>query len=173
MTQGSAGAITGAAQYLRTQFPLIKVAAGEALQCPTLLNNGFGDHRIEGIGDKHVPWILNCKNMDLAVAIDDNDVIRVMNLFNQPEGQAVLRSKGVPEEFIKHAAFMGISSIANMLGCIKEAKFFDMNENDFVLSVCTDSMDMYKSRLAEHKGEYTQYDNSNHFPLSHCIFLSQ
>lgn len=60
---GSAGTI-GAGDYLRTLNPLIKVTATEALQCPTLLNNGYGAHRIEGIGDKHVPWVHNVKNTD-------------------------------------------------------------------------------------------------------------
>ena len=154
MTQGSAGCITGAARYLRSKFPLLKVAAGEALQCPTLLSNGFGDHRIEGIGDKHVPWVLDVKNLDVAIAIDDEDVIRVMHLFNHPAGQAYLKEKGVPEEFIAKIGLLGISGIANMIGCIKEAKLFEFNENDIVLSVCTDSMDMYQSRIKEHNGEY-------------------
>ena len=43
------------------EFPKSKLAVAEALQCPTLLNNGFGDHRIEGIGDKNVPWIHDCR----------------------------------------------------------------------------------------------------------------
>jgi cysteine synthase len=62
---GSAGTIAGG-DYLRVKFPSIKVVATEALQCPTLMFNGFGDHRIEGIGDKHVPWIHNVKNTDLV-----------------------------------------------------------------------------------------------------------
>jgi len=154
LTQGSAGAISGAAQYLRSKYPLLKVAAGEALQCPTLLENGFGDHRIEGIGDKHVPWILNVKNLDVIVDLDDEDVIRTMHLFNHPAGIAYLKEKGVSDDFIAKLPLLGISGIANMLGCIKEAKMFEFNENDIILSVCTDSMVMYQSRVKEHKGEY-------------------
>ncbi len=45
---GSAGTIA-AGDYLRTEFPHLKVVASEALQCPTLLQNGFGGHRIEGM----------------------------------------------------------------------------------------------------------------------------
>ena len=156
LTQGSAGAISGASEYLRKKYPLIKVAAGEALQCPTLYQNGFGDHRIEGIGDKHVPWVFNVKNLDLVVALDDNDVMDVMHLFNHPEGIKYLKEKGVSEEFLKKLPLLGISGIANMLGCIKEAKLYEFNENDVVMSVCTDSMDMYQSRIKEHKGEYTR-----------------
>jgi threonine dehydratase len=156
LTQGSAGAISGASEYLRKKYPLIKVAAGEALQCPTLYQNGFGDHRIEGIGDKHVPWVFNVKNLDMVIALDDNDVMDVMHLFNHPEGIKYLKEKGVPEDFIHKLPLLGISGIANMLGCIKEAKLYEFNENDVMMSVCTDSMDMYQSRIKEHKGEYTR-----------------
>ncbi|HPB24793.1 MAG TPA: pyridoxal-phosphate dependent enzyme, partial [Bacteroidales bacterium] len=82
---GSAGTI-GAGDYLRTVYPHIKVVASEALQCPTLLMNGFGGHRIEGIGDKHVPWVHNVKNTDMVTAIDDEDCMRLLRLFNEPEG---------------------------------------------------------------------------------------
>ena len=135
LTQGSAGAISGASEYLRKKYPLIKVAAGEALQCPTLYQNGFGDHRIEGIGDKHVPWVFNVKNLDLVVALDDNDVMDVMHLFNHPEGIKYLKEKGVSEEFLKKLPLLGISGIANMLGCIKEAKLYEFNENDYARSL--------------------------------------
>jgi cysteine synthase len=156
LTQGSGGALCGVARYLRSKYPLVKVAAGEAVQCPTLLSNGFGDHRIEGIGDKHVPWVLDVKNVDAVVGIDDEDVIRVMHLFNHPAGAAYLREQGVSEEDIQNLPLLGISSIANLIGCIKEAKMFEFNENDVIVSVCTDSMQMYQSRILEHKGEYTR-----------------
>ena len=60
----------------------MKLGVGEALQCPTILENGFGGHRIEGIGDKHIPWIHNVKNTDMAIAIDDEDSQRLLRLFN-------------------------------------------------------------------------------------------
>jgi cysteine synthase A len=77
---GSAGTIA-AGDYLRTIVPGIKVVASEAKQCPTLLMNGFGGHRIEGIGDKHVPWIHNVRNTDVVTAIDDEDCMRILRLF--------------------------------------------------------------------------------------------
>eukprot|EP01105_Mastigella_eilhardi_P006474 TRINITY_DN18033_c0_g1_i1.p2 TRINITY_DN18033_c0_g1~~TRINITY_DN18033_c0_g1_i1.p2 ORF type:complete len:504 (+),score=188.29 TRINITY_DN18033_c0_g1_i1:121-1512(+) len=155
LNQGSAGTL-GSTQYLRKKFPAMKVAASEAWQCPTLLHNGFGDHRIEGIGDKHVPWVLNVKNMDVAVAIDDDKVIRCMHLFNFPAGREYLKSKGISADLVAKLELMGISSIANLMGCIKEAKYFEWNESDCLFAVCTDSMQMYQSRLAEFKGEYTR-----------------
>ncbi len=101
---GSAGTIASG-DYMKQLFPESKIAASEALQCPTLLENGFGAHRIEGIGDKHVPWIHNVKNTDLVVAIDDNAVVNVARLFNEPEGRAYLVSRGVPEALVSQAGF--------------------------------------------------------------------
>ncbi|MCF7794311.1 MAG: pyridoxal-5-phosphate-dependent protein subunit beta, partial [Candidatus Cloacimonetes bacterium] len=157
LTQGSAGTL-GSAEYLREKYPSYKIGAGEALQCPTLLYNGFGGHRIEGIGDKHVPWIHNIKNMDMVVDIDDQPNIDIMRLFNEEEGHKLLREKGVSEEVISKLDLFGISSIANMMGAIKMAKYYEMDENDIVFTVATDSMEMYNSRLKEERekrGAYT------------------
>ena len=71
----------------------MKIAAAEALQCPTLLCNGFGAHRIEGIGDKHVPWIHNVRNTDAVVAVDDADCMSLLRLFNEAEGRKLLRRR--------------------------------------------------------------------------------
>ena len=79
---GSAGTIAGG-DYLRTIHPQVNVVASEALQCPTILENGFGAHRIEGIGDKHIPWVHNTKNTNSVTAIDDEDCMRILLLFNE------------------------------------------------------------------------------------------
>ncbi len=89
-TSGSAGTMS-AGDYLKEQYPHSKLAVGEALQCPTMLNNGFGGHRIEGIGDKHVPWIHNVKNTDMVIAIDDEDSQRLLRLFNTDAGPRYLQ----------------------------------------------------------------------------------
>jgi cysteine synthase len=94
---GSAGTIASG-DYMKQLFPDSKIVASEALQCPTLLENGFGAHRIEGIGDKHVPWIHNAKNTDMIVAIDDNAVVNISRLFNEESGRAFLVEQGVSEE---------------------------------------------------------------------------
>lgn len=157
-TTGSAGTI-GAGDFLKEHYPTSKVAAGEALQCPTLLTNGYGAHRIEGIGDKHVPWIHNVRNTDVVIAIDDNDPINLIRLFNEPVGRNYLKEIGVDDELVEKLGLMGISSIANVLMCIKMAKYFDLDENDVLVTVWTDSMDLYQSRLEElreEKGEYTR-----------------
>lgn len=153
---GSAGTIA-AGDYLRTQHPAIKVVASEALQCPTLLNNGFGGHRIEGIGDKHVPWIHNVHNTDMVTAIDDEDCMRLLRLFNEIDGKERLVSLGVDEESVDQLNLMGISSISNMLSAIKAAKYYEMTGDDIIFTIATDSSDMYKSRireLSQERGEY-------------------
>jgi cysteine synthase len=159
LTQGSAGTL-GSGDYLREKYPEIKIAAGEASQCPTLLYNGYGGHRIEGIGDKHVPWIHNIRNMDMAIAVDDNDVYNVMRLFNEEEGVNLLRAKGIDEELIHKLHLLGVSSIANVLGCIKMAKYYEYDENDYLFTVATDSMEMYQSRLIESREKQGAYNNT-------------
>ncbi len=157
LTQGSAGTL-GCTEYLRKKFPSVIVGAGEALQCPTLLLNGYGGHRIEGIGDKHVPWIHNFKNMDMVVDIDDETTMHLMRLFNEPEGRKYLVDDvGVPPEIVHDLDLLGISAIANLVGCIKMANYFEMNENDIVFTVATDSMYLYQSRLAEQRDRYGDY----------------
>jgi cysteine synthase len=153
---GSAGTIA-AGDYLRTLYPHIKVAASEALQCPTLLMNGFGGHRIEGIGDKHVPWIHNVKNTDAVIAIDDEDCMRILRLFNEKEGVAYLKSIGVDAEIADNLHLLGISSISNMLTAIKQAKYYEMTSDDIIMTLATDSADMYKSRVIELKEERGEY----------------
>lgn len=151
LTQGSAGTL-GSTDYLREKFPLLKVCAGEALQCPTLLYNGYGAHRIEGIGDKHVPWIHNIKNMDLVAGIDDEPNIQIMRLFNEPAAKSFLTDElDIPQDFVKKLRYLGISSIANLMGSIKLAKYFEMTNKDLLFTVATDSMEMYLSRLNEEK----------------------
>ena len=153
---GSAGTLA-AGDYLREKFPSIKVLASEALQCPTLLRNGFGGHRIEGIGDKHVPWIHNVKNTDAVAAIDDEQTLRVLRLFNEPQGQKWLAKLGVDEEKTDKLPYLGISSICNLLSAIKLAKYFEYNENDIVFTVFTDSVELYNSRLKEMNNNWGKY----------------
>jgi cysteine synthase len=168
---GSAGTI-GAGDYLKTLYPHLKIVASEALQCPTLLMNGFGEHRIEGIGDKHVPWVHNIRNTDAVSAIDDEDCMRLLRLFNEEEGWTYLKTLGITDEQLKNLRLIGISSISNMLSAIKTAKYFECGSSDVVLTVFTDSADMYKSRIEElrlERGMYSQIDAAKDHagPLMH------
>ncbi len=160
LTTGSAGTIASG-DYLKQLFPESKIVASEALQCPTLLENGFGAHRIEGIGDKHVPWIHNVKNTDMVVAIDDQAVVSLARLFNEPEGRKYLLRKGVPEEVVNQLDLLGFSGIANLLSAIKFAKYYQLGQNDVVLIVLTDSMELYTSRLKEMHEQYGAYEALN------------
>ena len=157
---GSGGTIA-CGDYLKKRFPLSKIVAVEALQCPTLLQNGFGAHRIEGIGDKHVPWIHNTKNTDMVIAVDDETPISLMRLFNEAAGKHYLVSKGAPEPLVNELNLLGISCIGNLVGAIKFARYYELDENDIVLTVLTDSMEMYDSRLrelTEERGQFTEND---------------
>jgi len=153
---GSAGTIA-AGDYLRTLVPDIRVVASEALQCPTLLMNGFGGHRIEGIGDKHVPWIHNVRNTDVVTAIDDEDCMRLLRLFNETKGGEYLSFLGLGEEVVSNLPLIGISGISNLLSAIKTARYFELTEDDVIITIATDSAEMYRSRideLREARGEY-------------------
>ncbi|MBC8335152.1 MAG: pyridoxal-phosphate dependent enzyme [Anaerolineales bacterium] len=157
---GSAGTIASG-DYLKQLFPESVIVASEALQCPTLLENGYGSHRIEGIGDKHVPWIHNSKNTDMIVAIDDNAVVNISRLFNEKEGQKYLAKQGVSSEIISQLDLLGFSGISNVLSAIKAAKYYEMGENDIMLTVLTDSMELYQSRLEEMHDEFGEYTEAN------------
>ena len=157
-TSGSAGTMS-AGDYLKDHYPTVKVAVGEALQCPTILNNGFGGHRIEGIGDKHIPWIHNVKNTDMAIAIDDEDSQRLLRLFNKEDGKKYLRETlGLSDELVEKLSWLGISGIANLLCCIKMSKYYELTENDVVMTVLTDSAVMYQSRINELDEMHGAYD---------------
>jgi cysteine synthase len=150
---GSAGTIA-AGDFLRTQYPSIRVVAVEALQCPTLYQLGFGEHRIEGIGDKHVPWIHNVRNTDMVCAVDDEQTMQLIRLFNEPLGQEELLRRGVSEELIGQLHLLGISGICNLVASIKTAKYYDMDGRDVLFCPLTDSMGLYGSRLGEMIEEY-------------------
>jgi cysteine synthase A len=145
---GSAGTLA-AGDYLKEIYPHSKIAAGEALQCPTLLIGGYGAHRIEGIGDKHIPWIHNVKNTDMVIAVDDNACMNLIRLFNNPQGWDYLQKQGVSENLITQLPLLGISSIGNLLCAVKFAKYYELTCRDIVMTVCTDSMELYQTRLNE------------------------
>jgi len=160
LTSGSSGTM-GCGDYLKERFPRSKLVVSEALQCPTLLENGFGGHRIEGIGDKHVPWIHNVRNTDMVVAIDDKDTMSLVRLFNEDEGRRHLESRGVSKELVEKLDLLGISSIANLLSAIKFAKYYELDGSDVVLTVLTDSMELYQSRVKELHDAHGPYSRTD------------
>lgn len=153
---GSAGTIA-AGDFLRTKHPALRVVAAEALQCPTLYQFGFGAHRIEGIGDKHIPWIHNVRNTDMVAAIDDEQTMQLMRLFNEPAGRAYLAEIGVPTAVVERLDLAGISCLCNLVAAIKAAKYYELSSRDVVFFPMTDSMALYASRIEEMRAERGAY----------------
>jgi len=157
LATGSAGTIASA-DFVKQAHPGARIAAAEALQCPTMLRNGYGSHRIEGIGDKHIPWIHNVRNTDAVIAVDDADPMAVLRLFNEETGRKRLVAEGVPAGFVDRLGLFGISGIANVMASISFARQFGLGSDAVVLTVLTDSVDLYRSRVAElaaAEGPYT------------------
>jgi cysteine synthase len=160
LTTGSAGTI-GSGDWLKQAYPTSLIAAGEAVQCPTILYNGFGEHRIEGIGDKHIPWVHNVRNTDLAIGLDDQATVDLIRLFNEPAGIDYLTAQGVKPDLVAQLPLLGISGVGNLLSAVKMAKYFEMGRHDVIVTVGTDSMELYASRLDEMRdahGEFTELD---------------
>lgn len=145
---GSAGTIA-AGDRLKQLWPEHKIVGLEPIQCPTLFNNGYGAHEIQGIGDKHVTWIHNVRNMDAVMCIDDMACLRGLQLFTEEEGAEVMVQRfGVPAEAIPQlASLFGISGICNLLGAIKTAKYYGLGKNDLIVTICTDAIDRYRSTM--------------------------
>jgi len=144
---GSAGTIA-AGEYLKERYGT-KVLAAEALECPTLLQNGFGEHNIQGIGDKHVPLIHNIMNHDLVAAISDRATDHLEVMFNEPEGLAYLASRGVPERILAALPDFGFSSICNVLAAVSAAKVLGLGDDDVIVTVATDGSELYPSERAK------------------------
>jgi len=145
---GSAGTL-GAGDALKEEWGT-RVVAAEALECPTLLYNGFGEHNIQGIGDKHVPLIHNVMNTDVVVAVSDQSTDRLDLLFSHPEGRRYLvERRGVPADVVARLGDIGISGICNVVAGIKVAKRFGLGPDEAVLTVATDGAEMYGSEIGK------------------------
>ncbi len=141
---GSAGTIA-AGDYLKSRFGSLVVAA-EALECPTMLLNGFGEHNIQGIGDKHIPLIHDVLNTDVALAVSDRATDRLGVLFGTEVGRAHLAERrGAAGDVLDELPSLGLSSICNVLGAIKVAKYYGLGPDEVILTVATDGADLYAS----------------------------
>jgi cysteine synthase len=141
---GSAGTL-GAGDYLKERYGA-KIVAVEALECPTMLANGFGEHNIQGIGDKHIPLIHNAMNTDLVAAISDRATDQLSVLFADGQGIEYLRMRRqVPEPVLRSLSAFGLSSICNILAAVKVAKYLRLGPDDVVMTVATDGAGMYRS----------------------------
>jgi hypothetical protein len=125
-----------------------RTVAVEALECPTMLYNGFGEHNIQGIGDKHVPLIHNVMATDLVVGVSDRATDALLVLFNTEDGREYLvRRRHVPEEIVEALGSLGISSICNILAAIKMARQQRLGPDDAILTVATDGAEMYATEV--------------------------
>ncbi len=141
---GSAGTIA-AGDRLKEQYGS-KIVAVEALECPTLLENGYGEHNIQGIGDKHVPLIHNVTNTDLVVAVSDRATDQLQVMFNTEEGLGYLADRRlVPQAVLSTLVHFGLSSICNVLAAISTAKALALGADDAIVTVATDGAAMYPS----------------------------
>ncbi|MFA5479615.1 MAG: pyridoxal-phosphate dependent enzyme [Candidatus Muiribacteriota bacterium] len=172
VTSGSAGTVASG-DFMKSLHRECKVAVGEAVQCPTLLNNGFGGHKIEGIGDKHIPWVHNVKNTDMVMAVDDDDCMNIVRLFNDPAGREYLKSQGVPSDVVDRLELIGISGVANILMSIKLAKYYECTSDDIIFTVLTDSMELYASRYKEMVEKEPVYDKAHAARDFHRYILAQ
>jgi cysteine synthase len=141
---GSAGTLA-AGDYLKAEFGT-RIVAVEASECPTLLRNGFGEHSIQGIGDKHVPLIHNVMNTDIVVGVSDRSTAALDLLFNSATGLSYLTGRRhIDPELLTGLKLIGVSGIANLVAAIKTAKRLDFGEDDAIVTVATDNAELYGS----------------------------
>ncbi len=141
---GSAGTIAAGDRLKETYGS--KIVAVEALECPTLLENGFGEHNIQGIGDKHVPLIHNVMNSDVVVAVSDRATDQLQVMFNTDDGLGYLADRRlVPQSILKSLVHFGLSSICNVLAAITTAKLLNLGPDDALITVATDGAALYPS----------------------------
>ena len=180
---GSSGTLA-AGDYLKENLN-VQIAVVEATECPTLLYNGYGEHNIQGIGDKHVPLIHNVMNSDYVVGVSDEATNNLNLLFNTDEGKNYLiKRKGFEKNFVDRLPEFGFSSIANIIASIKLAKKMKLTKNDAIITVATDGADLYETELAKTKKQFSKiYDqvtcaeifakNFEAITVDHTLELSQ
>lgn len=152
---GSGGTIA-AGDRLKQLYPEHKIVGLEPIQCPTLYNNGYGAHEIQGIGDKHVTWIHNVMNMDMLACIDDMDSVWALRVFADPLGRKALSEYyGVQQGLLDCLGeIFGISAMCNIIGAIKTAKHYNLGSDDLVVTIATDGLERYHSVMDRMKAQF-------------------
>lgn len=170
---GSAGTIACGDRAKQVHLDSLIVGL-EPVQCPTLYSNGFGDHDIQGIGDKHVTWIHHTDNMDAIICIDEWDCKKGMQLIHEKAGHEALVRCGVKEDLLECIKdSFGISSICNILGAIKTAKHYRLGKGDVLFTIATDGIDRYYSVLEDMKRKLGPMDEEEAARRHEEIFLRQ
>lgn len=157
---GSGGTIA-AGDRLKQLWSDALVVGVEPIQCPTLSTGGYGDHQIQGIGDKHVTWIHHVHTMDAMVAVDDCECLQGLQLLTEETGiEVMVRRYGVPEDAARRiATYVGISGVGNILAAIKTARYFHLSGDDLIVTVCTDTIDRYRSTMQQFVSENGPMDD--------------
>ncbi len=150
---GSGGTL-GAGDYLKERHGS-RVVAVEPVECPTMLYNGYGEHNIQGIGDKHIPLIQNVMNTDIVAGVSDHTCDSLNVLFNSDSGRRYLiERRGLDPDFVDDLSLLGLSGIANVLAAIKTARLLNLTKNDAVITVATDSGALYSSERISTETEF-------------------
>jgi cysteine synthase len=168
---GSAGTIA-AGDRLKQAFPACRIVGLEPVQCPTLYNNGYGGHDIQGIGDKHVTWIHNVLNMDAIMCLDDVACKKGLQVLTSEGGWRVLTQRyGIAEEKVRAlSTIFGISGVCNVLGAIKTAKHYQLGPHDIVTTICTDAIDRYHSVMDDMARAHGAIDDARGMAYIEAIF---
>ena len=146
---GSAGTL-GAGDRLKDEHSA-QIVAVEALECPTMLYNGYGEHNIQGIGDKHIPLIHNVMNTDVIVGVSDRATDGLGLVFNTEAGRDALREHlGAASWVLDELGHFGYSSICNVLAAARAANELGLGSDDVVMTVATDGFEMYYSEPDRH-----------------------
>jgi cysteine synthase len=171
---GSGGTIA-AGERLKQVWPQHRIVGLEPIQCPTLFNNGYGGHDIQGIGDKHVTWIHNVNNMDCLMAVDDLECKMGLQFLTEEAGWRVLaRDYGLSDRMIQlMAETFGISGVCNVLGAIKTVKYYGLGKDDLVVTVLTDAIDRYRSVMQRLTATHGRMDSHVAEMRLHAVFHGQ
>ena len=120
-----------------------------------MLENGYGEHNIQGIGDKHIPLIQNVMNMDAVIAVSDSASDRLNLLFGTDIGRDYLvNRRKLDPALVASFAEIGISGLANIVASIKLAKHFDLGADDLIMTVATDSAALYGSERDNYRAKH-------------------
>jgi cysteine synthase A len=124
---GTGGTIMGVGRFLREKHPAIKLYPMEPANSPTL-STGYkvGRHRIQGISDEFIPAIVNLKQLDEVISVDDGDAIIMAQKLASELGLGV-----------------GISSGGNFLGALKVQN--EMGRDAVVVTILADDNKKYLS----------------------------
>ena len=112
-----------------------------------MLCNGYGEHNIQGIGDKHIPLIHNVMNTDVVVGVSDRASDSPQPAVRR-QCRAQLHGRAAPDRSRRRAqpsttsAFPGSPTSSPP---IKVAKHLDLGADDVIMTVATDSAELYAS----------------------------